>query len=142
MSNPVPQATILIVDDATENLDVLKRALMDEYIVRPAINGPVALRLALMEPQPDLILLDIMMPDMDGYEVCRLLKRDPRTQEIPIIFITAKSSVQDELEGLHMGAVDYITKPISPPIVKVRIKTHLALEASPPGYRRKKSSAL
>ena len=119
--------TILIVDDTPENLDVLKAALIDEYMVRPALNGALALRLAAMEPQPDLILLDIMMPDMDGLEVCRRLKREIRTQEIPVIFVTARSSAQDEVEGLQLGAVDYIIKPISPPIVKTRVRTQLAI---------------
>ncbi|MBF0194003.1 MAG: response regulator [Magnetococcales bacterium] len=127
MSNNNKKHTILIVDDTAENLDVLKRTLIDEYLVRPAINGPLALRLARLEPQPDLILLDIMMPDMDGYEVCRQLKRDINTQDIPIIFVTAKTGDADEIEGFEMGAVDYITKPISPYIVKARIKTQLAL---------------
>ena len=127
MSNKPIKGSILIVDDAPENLDILKNALMDEYMVRPAINGPLALRLAVMEPQPDLILLDIMMPGMDGYEVCHQLKKDIRTQEIPVIFVTAKTGDEDELEGLKIGAVDYITKPISPPIVKRRVKTQLAL---------------
>ncbi|MBF0151798.1 MAG: response regulator [Magnetococcales bacterium] len=123
----ITKPSILIVDDAPENLDVLKSVLMDEYMVRPVLNGPLALRLAGMDPQPDLILLDIMMPGMDGYEVCRQLKRNIRTQDIPIIFITAKSDAKDELEGLQMGAVDYITKPISPAIVKVRVRTQLSL---------------
>ncbi len=127
MNQAVKKASILIVDDAPENLDILKRALMDEHMVRPAINGSLALRLAAMEPPPDLILLDIMMPEMDGYEVCRQLKRDIRTQDIPVIFVTAKSDSADELAGLQMGAVDYITKPISPYIVQARVRTHLAL---------------
>ncbi|MEO5334209.1 MAG: response regulator [Magnetococcus sp. YQC-5] len=118
---------ILIVDDLSENLDVLKSVLEDDYAVRAAMNGPLALRLAAMHPKPDLILLDIIMPDMDGHEVCRQLKRDIRTQDIPVIFVTSKSDVKDELNGLQMGAVDYITKPISPPIVQTRIKMHLAL---------------
>ncbi|MEO5339963.1 MAG: response regulator [Magnetococcus sp. MYC-9] len=121
------KASILIVDDAPENLDVLKAALMDSYTVRPALNGAVALRLASMEPQPDLILLDIMMPGMDGYEVCRQLKRDVRTQDIPVIFVTAKIGDKDELEGFQIGAVDYIAKPISVHIVKARVQLHLSL---------------
>ncbi|MBF0381367.1 MAG: response regulator [Magnetococcales bacterium] len=127
MSDEKRKASILIVDDTPENLDVLKGTLIDDYMVRPAINGPLALRLAVMEPKPDLILLDIMMPEMDGFEVCRKLKQNIDTQDIPVIFVTAKSSDQDELEGLEMGAVDYITKPISPAIVKTRVKTQLAL---------------
>ena len=127
MSDTTRKPSILIVDDTTENLDVLKEALIDEYMVRPATNGPLALRLAAMEPQPDLILLDIMMPEMDGFEVCCQLKSNINTQDIPVIFVTAKSGPQDEVEGLEMGAVDYLTKPISPPIVKTRVRTHLAL---------------
>ena len=119
--------SILIVDDTPENLDILKNALMDEYMVRPAINGVLALRLATMEPQPDIILLDVLMPGMDGYEVCRRLKLDRRTRDIPVIFVTTMSDDQDELKGLQIGAADYITKPISIPIVKARIRTHLAL---------------
>ena len=127
MGSESVKPSILIVDDTPENLDILKGVLIDDYMVRPAINGKLALRLALMEPQPDLILLDIMMADMDGYEVCRQLKRDIRTQDIPVIFVTAKSGDRDELEGFQIGAVDYITKPISPAVVKARVKTHLAL---------------
>ncbi len=119
--------SILIVDDTPENLDVLKGGLMDEYMVRPALNGKLALRLAAMNPTPDLILLDIMMPEMDGYEVCRQLKNDPKTRDIPVIFVTAKSGNESECEGLELGAVDYLTKPINLPIVKARIKTHITL---------------
>lgn len=127
MNNEPRKPTILIVDDTLENLDILKGMLSEDYVVRPAINGSLALRLAVIDPQPDLILLDIMMPEIDGYEVCRQLKRDIRTQNIPVIFVTAKTRDTDELEGLQIGAVDYITKPINPNIVKARIKTHLAL---------------
>ncbi|MEO5351595.1 MAG: response regulator [Magnetococcus sp. XQGC-1] len=127
MYNDGVKPSILIVDDAPENLDILKATLMDTYMVRPALNGPLALRLAAMEPQPDLILLDIMMPGMDGYEVCRQLKRNIQTQDIPVIFVTAKSGDQDELDGFQLGAVDYITKPLSPAVVKARVRTHLAL---------------
>ncbi|MBF0448473.1 MAG: response regulator [Magnetococcales bacterium] len=117
---------ILIVDDTPENLDILKQALIDDYVVRPAINGKLALRLAQRTPQPDLILLDIMMPEMDGFEVCRQLKLDASTQDIPVIFITAKTGIQDQEKGFQMGAVDYITKPINPHIVQTRVKSHLA----------------
>ena len=128
MSSEPKKFSILIVDDAPENLDVLKNVLMGEYGVRPCLNGPMALRLAAMDPQPDLILLDIMMPGMDGFEVCRQLKKETRTQNIPIIFVTAKAGGQDELQGLELGAVDYITKPISPPMVKARIQFQLTLQ--------------
>ncbi|MBF0153230.1 MAG: response regulator [Magnetococcales bacterium] len=127
MSDGLGKPSILIVDDVPENLDILKGILMHDYMVRPAINGSLALRLASMEPQPDLILLDIMMPTLDGHEVCRHLKSNIITRDIPVIFITARSSPEDELAGLQMGAVDYITKPISAPIVLARVKTHLAL---------------
>lgn len=119
--------TILVVDDTPENIDVLTGILRPHYKVKAALNGPVALKIALSNNKPQLILLDIMMPDMDGYEVCRRLKNNIATANIPIIFITAKNEVEDEQQGLSMGAVDYITKPISPPIVLSRIKTHLAL---------------
>jgi signal transduction histidine kinase len=127
MSSDVGKATILIVDDTPENLHVLKGVLIDEYKVRPAISGKIALKLAIMDPQPELILLDIMMPDMDGYEVCRRLKAEPRTSGIPIIFVTALDQVRDEVKGFMLGAADFIMKPISPPIVKSRVKTHIAL---------------
>jgi len=118
--------TILVVDDTPENIDVLVGTLKQDYHVKAAINGEMALKIVHATP-PDIILLDIMMPGIDGYEVCRRLKADYTTRHIPVIFITAKIGVQDELQGLELGAVDYITKPISPPIVKARVKTHLAL---------------
>ncbi|MBF0151796.1 MAG: SpoIIE family protein phosphatase [Magnetococcales bacterium] len=128
-ANPVRQV-VLIVDDTPENIDILKGALVDAYTVRPAPNGQIALKAAAVVPHPDIILLDVMMPGMDGYEVCRRLKGNDATKEIPVIFVTAKSEVNDELEGLRLGAVDYITKPFSVPIVQARIKTHLALRAA------------
>ncbi|MEO5330393.1 MAG: SpoIIE family protein phosphatase [Magnetococcus sp. YQC-5] len=121
---------ILVVDDTPENIDVLKGALIADYVIRPAPNGKIALRAAALQPPPDLILLDIMMPGMDGYEVCRQLKADPNTQDIPVIYVTAKADVEDEVTGLKLGAVDYITKPFSIPIVQARVKTHLALSAA------------
>lgn len=126
----VKQPIILIVDDVSENLDVLRGALESEYRVRPAPNGQIALRAANVSPHPDLVLLDIMMPEMDGYEVCRRLKAKEETRDIPVIFVTAKKEEDDELDGLNLGAVDYITKPISIPILKARIKTHLALQSA------------
>jgi two-component system, HptB-dependent secretion and biofilm response regulator len=119
---------ILVVDDTIENIDVMKEALISDYIVRPAPSGAIALKAANITPRPNLVLLDIMMPDMDGYEVCRRLKANEQTRDIPVIFVTAKSEVSDELEGLKFGAVDYITKPFSVPIVQARVKTHLALK--------------
>jgi putative two-component system response regulator len=121
------KSTILAVDDTPENLDVLKGVLINKYSVKGAINGPMALKIAEKQ-QPDLILLDIMMPGMDGYEVCTQLKANPLTADIPVIFVTAKSTVEDEQRGFELGAVDYITKPISPPIVLERVKIHLTLK--------------
>lgn len=121
------KSTVLAVDDTPENLDVLKGILHEQYNVKGAINGPMALKVA-QKQQPDIILLDIMMPDVDGYEVCRQLKANPLTCDIPVVFITAKSTVEDEQKGFEIGAVDYITKPISPPIVKERVKTHITLK--------------
>jgi len=118
---------ILLVDDEPANLEALIEAMEQKYQVSVAINGARALKLAAAEPQPDLILLDVVMPEMDGYEVCRRLKADPRTAPIPIIFVTGRNAQEDEQRGLDLGAVDYITKPFSLPIVQARVKTHLAL---------------
>ncbi|MEY4139041.1 MAG: hypothetical protein RLZZ371_1223, partial [Pseudomonadota bacterium] len=122
--------TVLVVDDTPDNLSLVSSLLRDDYIVRVANNGEKALRIATSEQPPDLILLDIMMPGMDGYEVCKRLKEDPKSRDIRVIFLTAKSEVEDERKGFKLGAVDYITKPISPPILQERIKTHLALKAA------------
>ncbi|MBF0444845.1 MAG: response regulator [Magnetococcales bacterium] len=127
MSERYVKPSILIVDDSPDNLHLLKDILVEQYTVRPAINGKLALQLAAMEPQPDLILLDIEMPDMDGYEVCRQLKKNIKTRDIPVIFVTAKTGDEHELEGLLLGAVDYITKPINSHIIKARVQTHIAL---------------
>jgi len=121
------KATILVVDDTPENIDVLSGVLKEEYKIKAALNGHVALKIANAEQKPDLILLDVMMPEIDGYEVCKILKSNPETASIPIIFVTAKSEVVDEQIGFSCGAVDYITKPISPSIVLARIKTQLAI---------------
>jgi putative two-component system response regulator len=119
-----------VVDDTPENLELMSGLLKDQYRVRVANNGERALRLAAADPAPDLVLLDVMMPGIDGYEVCRRLKADPATAGTPVIFLTAKAEIEDERQGLSLGAVDYITKPISPPIVLARIKTHLTLKAA------------
>jgi len=124
------KATVLVVDDTPDNLALMSGLLKDDYKVKVAINGEKALKVATADNPPDLILLDIMMPGMDGYEVCQALKADPKTQNIPVIFLTAKAEVEDEKKGLDLGAVDYITKPISPPIVLARVKAHVALKAS------------
>jgi len=123
----VKQARLLIVDDTAEHLDILGSAL-SEYQRVFALNGEKALELAQSDPKPDLILLDVIMPDMDGFEVCRRLKQETATKDIPVIFITAKQDVADETHGLGIGAVDYITKPISTPRVQARVKTHLELK--------------
>ncbi len=130
METSKQQPKILIVDDTPENVDVLSEILKPLYRRSVALNGEKALRLSRSGEPPDLILLDIMMPGMDGYEVCQKLKADPKTSKIPIIFVTAKSEVEDETRGLELGAVDYITKPVSPPIVLARIKTHLELKTA------------
>jgi class 3 adenylate cyclase len=127
MDEKLAQQRILIVDDSPENIDVLGSALKD-YKRSVALNGEKALQRALSDTPPDLILLDVMMPGMDGYEVCRRLKADPRTRDIPLIFVTAKDEVEDEMLGFSLGAVDYIIKPISPPIVQARVRTHLLLK--------------
>ena len=122
-----PRPTILLVDDTPENLDILKGCLKADYTIRIATSGPLALRIAGGDPQPDLILLDIMMPGMDGLEVMRRLQADPRTQNIPVIFVTARGEDADEALGLELGAVDYVVKPFSVPVVKARVRNHLAL---------------
>lgn len=121
------KATILIVDDTPENIDVLAGSLKDKYKIKVATNGAMALKIVEKQPAPDLVLLDIMMPGIDGFEVCERMKAQLHTRSIPIIFVTAKISPADELRGLELGAVDYITKPISPPVVIQRVQTHLAL---------------
>jgi CheY-like chemotaxis protein len=128
MSNSEIKNSVLVVDDNSENIDLLGSILHQDHKIKVALNGNKALKIAGSEDPPDIILLDIMMPDMDGYEVCRHLKADPKTRDIPIIFVTAKSDESDETKGFEIGAVDYITKPFSPPIVQARVKTHLALK--------------
>ncbi len=127
---PRASSTILVVDDTPENLELMAGLLAHEqYRVRVAHNGERALQLARAQ-RPDLILLDIMMPGIDGYAVCAALKADPETALIPVIFLTAKVEIEDETRGLSLGAADYITKPISPPIVLARVRTHLQLKAA------------
>ncbi len=120
---------LLIVDDKPENIYVLLEALKTEYTIIVAKNGQKALKMAAQTPQPNLILLDVMMPDLDGYEVCRRLKANEQTQHIPVIFVTALNKTGYEAKGLELGAVDYITKPINPLIVKARVKLHLTLQS-------------
>ena len=134
--NMAPRSTVLVVDDTADNLTLVSGLLGGLYTVRLANNGEKALAMAAGHP-PNLILLDIMMPGMDGYEVCRRLKDDPRTRDVPVIFLTAKAEMADEEQGFALGAVDYITKPISPPIVLARVKTHIALQALADALRHK-----
>ncbi|MBF0381656.1 MAG: response regulator [Magnetococcales bacterium] len=128
INNQTYKPTILVVDDAPANVDVLKLLLQDTYVIRPAVSGELALKMAAKSPQPDLILLDVIMPEMDGYEVCSRLKSNPQTKDIPIIFVTAKTEMEDEIKGLELGGVDYITKPIRPQVVLARIKTQIELK--------------
>ena len=121
--------TVLAVDDTESNLDILVDTLGDDYELVVAMDGESALEIAKTE-RPDLILLDIMMPGMNGYEVCQKLKSDEETKDIPVIFVSAKSHTADQVTGFELGAVDYITKPFSRPIVKARVKNHLALRAA------------
>ncbi|MDZ4162164.1 MAG: two-component system response regulator [Burkholderiales bacterium] len=120
--------TVLVVDDTPDNLFLMKNLLQSHYRVKLATSGEQALNIAAANSPPDMILLDIMMPGMDGYEVCRQLKHDARTATIPVIFLTSRADIEDEEKGLELGAVDYITKPICPPIVLARVKSHLALK--------------
>ncbi|MEW8375900.1 MAG: two-component system response regulator [Candidatus Thiodiazotropha sp.] len=118
---------ILLVDDETLYIDILVDLLKNDYTTVVAKSGVQALERVADDPLPDMILLDILMPGMDGYEVCRRLKENPRSSGIPVIFLTIKSEVSDEITGFELGAVDYIAKPMSPPIVRARVKSHLAL---------------
>ncbi len=118
---------VLIVDDTPTNVSIISGVLKDQYRTKVATNGEKALTIATAAERPDLILLDVMMPGMDGFEVCRRLKSDPKTSEIPVIFLTAKTDSVDEEKGFEVGAVDYIHKPFSAPIVLARVRTQLAL---------------
>ena len=120
------RCTVLIVDDTPDNISLLKAALMDEYSIKVATRGLKALEIARSMPV-DIILLDVMMPEMDGFETCRRLKEEAATRSIPVVFVTARGEVDDEAKGFSCGGVDYITKPISACIVRARVKTHLAL---------------
>ena len=131
MNNSITPQTgkkrILVVDDVPSNIWLLSEGLKDEYTIIAAKNGQMALERAFSENQPDLILLDINMPEMDGYQVCRSLKDDPNTRDIPVLFLSAMEEVQDKTKGFKLGAVDYITKPFDIMEVKARVETHLAL---------------
>ena len=134
MADPAPEylekKTVLVVDDTPDNLALLSGLLKDLYRVKVASSGEKALKIARGSETPDLILLDIMMPGLSGYDVCAQLKQDPATREVPVIFLTAMAATEDEKRGLELGAVDYITKPISPPIVLARVATHLQIKAA------------
>ena len=119
---------VLIVDDSPPSIRILVEELRDKCEIQVATSGADAIRYTEAETLPDLVLLDVMMPGMDGFEVCRLLKSNPRTQNIPIIFITAKNAEEDETRGFEVGAVDYISKPFSLPVVRARVQTHLDLK--------------
>ncbi len=128
MTTTQAKPTILVVDDTPDNIDLLCAILEQDYRTKIAVNGERALKIANGDSKPDLILLDIMMPGMSGYDVCRQLKASPATRDIPVIFVTAMSEITDEQMGLSLGAADYITKPVSAPIVLARIKTQLAMK--------------
>lgn len=128
MNNIFEQPTVLIVDDAKENISILAELLRSDYKIRAALNGEKALEIAFSDNPPDLILLDVIMPGIDGYEVCKRLKADPLTKRIPIIFVTGKVNEEEEICGFNMGAVDYIKKPFNSVIVKARVAMHIELK--------------
>ena len=128
---------LLIIDDSAENLQVLNALLKDDYRLKLAKSGAKGIEIAQQHPQPDLILLDVIMPEMDGFQVCENLKADPQTSPIPVIFLTALNEVADETNGFRKGGSDFITKPFNPDIVKARISTHIELQRE-----RKKSNEL
>lgn len=126
-ANPA-KPMILIVDDTPANIQVLAENLIKDYRIKVATSGKAALEMLVNAPLPDLILLDVMMPEMDGYAVCRHLKAHPPTSSIPVIFVTALNASSDEERGLNLGALDYITKPFYLPVVKARIRNHIRLK--------------
>ncbi|WP_256673305.1 MULTISPECIES: two-component system response regulator [unclassified Pseudomonas] len=127
---PGEKPTVLIVDDTPDNLTLLADLLKVIYRVKAARDGEKALQIASSDDKPDLILLDVMMPGLSGFDVCRQLKAQPGTRDIPVIFLTTQGAVEDELRGLELGAVDYITKPINPPTVLLRVDNHLKIKAA------------
>lgn len=127
------KSKILVVDDIPENIHTLKNLLKEDYNIIAATNGKKAIELVQKDPMIDLIILDILMPQMDGYEVCKILKNDQKTKDIPIIFVTALQDEVSEEKGLLLGASDYIHKPINPVLTKHRIETHIKLSR----YERK-----
>src|SRR5271156_4332971 len=130
MNEADQKQTVLLVDDAPANIQLVNSILKDIYKIRIATSGVKALELARITPLPDLILLDVMMPDQNGYEVCTQLKRGEETRDIPVIFLTGQTHVDEETRGFDVGAVDYIHKPFSPAVVKARVRTHLALRGT------------
>jgi len=128
MPESSPKNTVLVVDDSPDGLQILNEVLKRDYDVRLARGGEQALQAAMQKPQPDAILLDIMMPGIDGYEVCKRLKANTATKDIPVIFLTAKNDIEDAQRGFDVGGADYITKPVLPPVVLARIQTHIALK--------------
>ena len=124
------KASVLVVDDTPDNLSLMSGLLKDRYRVKVANNGEKAIKIVQGDSPPDLILLDIMMPGLSGYDVCQILKADPATRDVPIIFLTAMTATEDEKKGLEMGAADFITKPVNPPIVLARVATHLQIKAA------------
>ena len=130
MHQVLEKTTVLVVDDSPDNLSLISGLLKDIYKLKVANNGEKAIKIAQSDTKPDLILLDVMMPGLSGYEVCQTLKADPATRHIPIIFLTAMAGTDDEKKGLELGGSDYITKPISPPILLARVKTQLQNKAA------------
>ena len=127
--------TVLVVDDTRENLTVIGQLLRPYYHLRVANSGQRALQAAHTQPVPDIILLDVMMPEMEGYEVLAALRAAPETREIPVIFVTALDAIADEERGLQAGAVDYVAKPIKPAVLVARVRTHLELKPRATGWR-------
>ena len=135
LKEPERKPRLLLIDDQPTNIQVLYRVFADDYQVFMATSGAQALQTARQE-DPDVILLDVMMPDMDGYEVCQQLKQDGATRDIPILFVTAHHEAQEETRGLSVGAVDFITKPINPAVVRARVHTHLTLKRQTDALKR------
>lgn len=140
MDQSVPRKCILIVDDTPANITVIRGVLADEYRTKVATGGEKALALAAGDDRPDLILLDVMMPGLDGYAVCSRLKADPATAAIPVIFLTAKTNVEDEARGLAVGAVDYIHKPFSPPVILARVRNQILVKEAREVLERRNES--
>ncbi|MCB0756348.1 MAG: response regulator, partial [Flavobacteriales bacterium] len=124
----VDKHTILVVDDSVENLQLLSALLRDDYKIKVAKNGKKAIELVQKDPAIDLVLMDVMMPEMDGYTACQILKSDEVTAQVPIIFLTALNEASDETKGFDIGGADFISKPFNAQVVKARIRTHLDLQ--------------